>query len=183
MTLAVTIVLHRSSDVSLHLCNKRIYCWQCPGSVCYEGSRPLRAGSGSVRHAATYSAGHPLAQFCVQVHSRSITKNILVVWRNQLRLRPTRTLGRLLCRCRSRATLAAVSRKVQVFELVRRGGCGAKRCQSANRKRAHDCSRPLLVLSSRGNDLGDRSSKRAEPRLVAQTDRLCRTIKAKFARR
>lgn len=64
-----------------------------------------------------------------------------------------------------------------------RGGCGASRCQSANRKRAHDCARPLLVLSMRGNDLGDRSSKRVEPRLVAQTDRLRRTIEAKFARR
>lgn len=42
-----------------------------------------------------HRARHPLARFRVQVHSRSITKNIFVVWRNRQRLRPTRTLASL----------------------------------------------------------------------------------------
>lgn len=124
------------------------------------GKRAVRVGSGSVRHAATYSGRHPLARFRVQVHSRSITKNILVEWRNRQRLRPTRALrGRVVdgARCRSRATLAAVRRKVRVFELARarvRGEEPPARQSLA----ALVWARSLLVCRTRGNDLGDRSS-------------------------
>lgn len=123
---------HLGLAMSHSLCNGRedsVVSWvsrKCVlgGKQAVAGGQRVSPSRGDLQRGP---AGHPLARLCVQVHSRSITKNILVVWRNRQRLRPTRTLGRPLCRCRSRATLAAVSRKVRVFELVRREGDAGRR--------------------------------------------------------
>lgn len=73
-----------------------------------------------------HSARQPLARFRLQVHSRSITKNIFVVWRNRQWATSHSNVRRAHCRCRSHATLAAVRRKVRVFELTLEAdaGCG-----------------------------------------------------------
>lgn len=70
------------------------------------------------------------------------------------RLRPTRTLGLARSRCRSRATLAAVRRKVRVFEPAGGvPGSGARARQPANRSprsydRARDWSADAAAMTS-----------------------------------
>lgn len=134
-------------------CSCCVQRWPSPARGKQASGQAGLGGSGSLRHAATYT---PLAiQFRVQVHSRSITKNILVVWRNccvplqrSARLSPaplSRDLGR-----------GAPARFRSSNPSARAGaGRGARLLQWLA---AHVCARSRLVPRQRGNDLGDRSS-------------------------
>lgn len=73
------------------------------------------------------AARHPLARIRVQVHSRSITENISVVWRNRHDRppRPARTPGPAIRPARSRATLAAERPQGSGLRTRRVARCGA----------------------------------------------------------
>lgn len=93
------------------------------------GGKGAAAAAG---HSVTRSRGdlhgarHPLVRFRVQVHSRPITKNILVVWRNWHSLTPSRSHspGARSTRPALARPWPPCARKVRVFELGARTAAG-----------------------------------------------------------